>query len=91
MFLLLASCAGDSGLDEPPGGPEKPMVESAPEARARVANAPEECNVVPEPGPCEVACDQQQLFDLYIEPGLCVTFVCEDISGEPALVGGCNV
>ena len=91
FVLLLAGCAGDSDVDPPVIGPDKPEVDFAPpEGRLRAADVPATCNIVPEPGPCEVACDSEQLFELYIEPGLCVTFVCEDTAGEPAFVGGCN-
>ena len=91
LVFLFAACAGDSDPDAPPDiGPERPEVEPGSEGRLRAADMPATCNIVPEPGPCEVACDKEQLFELYIEPGVCVTFVCEDTSGEPAFVGGCN-
>src|SRR5262249_41710481 len=48
------------------------------------------CDMLPEDGPCSLACDPQGLVDMYVAKGTCTSFVCQLSDGQSFLAGGCN-
>lgn len=47
------------------------------------------CDLLPDEGPCALACDQDALFAT-IDPGTCVSYHCELADGSQINIGGCR-
>ena len=86
----LADVAETVELDSALTAPASAM-NHAVEKRELLDEAPADlCAVLPESGPCALACDPDALVDRFVPQGTCVTFRCELTTGEVFQTGGCN-
>lgn len=90
-FALLAACTDDP--DEVLPTPTQVVITPAQPAEVEEIQTELEtestCPIVATEGPCAVACDPVAILD-FIDPGTCVTFLCELADGTPARAGGCR-
>lgn len=96
--LLLVACADQV---EPPQSQVEvltqqherpaPAARVAPTARVVPAEAGANiCQMLPEDGPCSLACDPAALAEKYIAVNTCVMFSCTLTDGQEIHIGGCR-
>jgi len=102
LATILATGCVATATDDTTGMPQD---DQARPALAPVATAPADqpatvikayaknetvCDLLPQTGPCSLACDPQALIDQYVVSGTCVTFTCHLTDGQVFNAGGCN-
>src|SRR5678816_4000176 len=96
-FALVVALAGSSCVaadDAAIAGPSPSDQESADvtEAFASPPNADDEvCGLLPDDGPCALACDMDALVDQYVPAGTCVAFGCTLDDGREISVHACRL
>lgn len=79
---------GDDGDGTPAPDPGSGSVDA--ERELQPPGPDDTCQVLPQPGPCEYACQPEILVDLYVPEGTCAMFECPVVDGTTTTVGGCR-
>ena len=51
---------------------------------------PDVCSLLPDEGPCALACDPDALIEAYVPAGSCVAFACTLDNGQEIAVHACR-
>ncbi|HSD86382.1 MAG TPA: hypothetical protein VLB44_02670 [Kofleriaceae bacterium] len=91
LVLVAALCgsacvAGDDSVDRTLGDDGRVDITSD----VAEPGDPDVCELLPDCGPCSLACDIQALSEQYVPPGTCVAFACTLSDGRQIAVHACH-
>lgn len=89
VIAALSACMGgdDTGIDDRTvGADERADVDRV----VKEPSEPDVCSLLPDCGPCSLACDLDALEQEYVPPGTCVAFACTLKDGRQVAVHACH-
>jgi hypothetical protein len=90
VAVCVASCAT---ADIAPPDAQPPSKDESADVTLTVAGPPGDpdvCSLLPDEGPCALACDPDALIETYVPAGSCVAFACTLDNGQEIAVHACR-